>query len=282
MRLPSSDAVVLAARAGLRRRRWRAGQARSTAARATDYTDTITAQGGRGARLQDDRRRAGDGDPDDQAAAAGRRAPSPAAAASGAAKVDPAAQRARDSDARRILEDELQARGRAPGRAAEGIQQRRARAAGQRANYQKYLDRVAELQAAITRKEDDIAAHQARAAASCRRHRRCRCDRRRPARRPGARADDAAATRRSTCWRRWSRVVTPDGDCVSPTPRSRTRSACRGAAWRAARSSTGSSTPQLLRDTVAAVARNDFATSRLDAQLQAAGREPRRDRCRCT
>jgi hypothetical protein len=74
------------------------------------------------------------------------------------ARVDPAAQRARDSDARRILGDELQ---REEARLAElqreyngGEPERR----GDERNYQRYLDRVAEMKAGIARKEADIAA----------------------------------------------------------------------------------------------------------------------------
>jgi hypothetical protein len=93
--------------------------------------------------------------------------PRPAAPASGAngsaprasdAKVDPAAQRQRDSDARRILEAELR---REEERLAQlrreynnGEPERR----GDERNYQKYLDRTAELKAAVARSESDVAA----------------------------------------------------------------------------------------------------------------------------
>ena len=73
-------------------------------------------------------------------------------------RVDPAEQRARDNDARRILADELR---REEERLAamqrefnNGEPERR----GDERNYQKYLDRVAEMRAAIARKESDIAA----------------------------------------------------------------------------------------------------------------------------
>jgi len=88
----------------------------------------------------------------------------PRAGASGAAspgtnRVDPADQRARDTDARRILEAELR-------REEERLTQMKAeynngqpdRQGAEVKNYQKYLDRVAEMKAAITRKEGDIAA----------------------------------------------------------------------------------------------------------------------------
>ncbi len=89
--------------------------------------------------------------------------PSPAVASSpgakpGDARVDPAEQRARDSDARRILGDELR---REEERLTEmrrdfnnGEPERR----GDERNFAKYQDRVAEMRAALQRKESDIAA----------------------------------------------------------------------------------------------------------------------------
>jgi hypothetical protein len=90
------------------------------------------------------------------------RAATPASGAAsgrnGEGKVDPAEQRARDSDARRILTDELR---REEDRLAalkkefnNGEPERR----GDERNYQKYLDRVNEMKAAIQRKDSDIAA----------------------------------------------------------------------------------------------------------------------------
>lgn len=92
-------------------------------------------------------------------------APRPGGPASGAregrasdAKVDPAAQRQRDADARRLLEAELQ---REETRLAElereynnGQPERH----GDERNAQKYLDRVADMKSAIARKQQDIAA----------------------------------------------------------------------------------------------------------------------------
>lgn len=87
----------------------------------------------------------------------------PAASASGPVarngeRVDPAEQRARDSDARRILTDELR---REEARLAEmvrefnnGEPERR----GDERNYARYQARVAEMRAAIQRKEADLAA----------------------------------------------------------------------------------------------------------------------------
>jgi len=73
-------------------------------------------------------------------------------------RVDPAAQRARDTDARRILGDELK---REEDRLATllkdysgGEPERR----GDERNFAKYQERVAELKAAVQRKEADVAA----------------------------------------------------------------------------------------------------------------------------
>ena len=88
--------------------------------------------------------------------------PKPVASASSPrnadARVTPDEQRARDSDARRILESELKTE---EGRLAElqkeyngGEPERQ----GDERNYQKYLDRVASMKAAIARKEADVAA----------------------------------------------------------------------------------------------------------------------------
>ncbi|MFM2068974.1 MAG: hypothetical protein RLZZ584_3883 [Pseudomonadota bacterium] len=85
-----------------------------------------------------------------------------ASAASGArnegARVDPAVQRARDSDARRILEGELRKEedklAALQKDYAGGTPERR----GDEGNYAKYQERVAEMKAAIDRKQADIAA----------------------------------------------------------------------------------------------------------------------------
>ena len=73
-------------------------------------------------------------------------------------RVDPAAQRARDSDARRILAEELR---REEDRLAamqveynNGEPERR----GDERNFVRYAERVAEMKAALQRKEADIAA----------------------------------------------------------------------------------------------------------------------------
>ena len=82
-----------------------------------------------------------------------------AASASGpaATRIDPAEQRARDNDARRILEAELK---REEDRLASmrsefnnGEPERK----GDEKNYQKYTERVSDMKAALARKENDIA-----------------------------------------------------------------------------------------------------------------------------
>lgn len=94
-----------------------------------------------------------------------RAAPAPATPArpaagtrNGGERTDPAVQRARESDARAILENELR-------QAQERLAQaRREYADGQPEkqgiegrNHQRYLDRVAELKAAVSRAESDVA-----------------------------------------------------------------------------------------------------------------------------
>ena len=94
--------------------------------------------------------------------------PAPAAAASGAApvvtappgapRVNANEQRARDADARAILEVELR---KAEARQAELLKEYNNgepdKLGPETRNHQKYLDRVAELKAAIARNESDIA-----------------------------------------------------------------------------------------------------------------------------
>lgn len=83
---------------------------------------------------------------------------SPAREGRGEGRVEPAAQKQRDSDARRLLEAELR---REETRLADmqkefnnGEPERR----GDERNYQKYIDRVADLKANIARSESDVAA----------------------------------------------------------------------------------------------------------------------------
>ena len=90
----------------------------------------------------------------------------PRPAASGAAsgnngnnRVDPAEQRARDTDARRILEAELRREEeRLAAMKLEYNNGQPDRQGNEVKNFQKYLDRVADMKAAIARKEGDVAA----------------------------------------------------------------------------------------------------------------------------
>lgn len=79
-------------------------------------------------------------------------------APSGSARVDATDQRARDSDARAILETELQ---RAESRQSELLKEYNSgepdKLGPETRNYQKYLDRVADLKAGIARNDSDIA-----------------------------------------------------------------------------------------------------------------------------
>jgi hypothetical protein len=86
-------------------------------------------------------------------AQAARSGPSPTPAP----RVDSAAQRAKDADAKAILEQELR---RAEARQAELEKEynngQPDKIGGEAKNYQKYLDRVAEMKAAIERNKSDI------------------------------------------------------------------------------------------------------------------------------
>ncbi|WP_439588387.1 hypothetical protein [Hydrogenophaga sp.] len=94
-------------------------------------------------------------------APAAARATPAASPRSGGERVDSSAQRARDSDARVILEAELR-------KAEERLAQARKEYANgepekqgiESRNYQRYLDRVAELKAAVGRAENDVASIQ--------------------------------------------------------------------------------------------------------------------------
>ncbi len=92
------------------------------------------------------------------ASAAPRSASGSTAMSSGGQKVDTGEQKSRDSESRQILESELK---KAEARQAElqkeynnGEPERRG---DETRNYQKYLDRVAELKASLARNESDIA-----------------------------------------------------------------------------------------------------------------------------
>jgi hypothetical protein len=79
------------------------------------------------------------------------------AAASPSSRVDTSDQRARDADSRLILESELK---KAEARRAELLKEYNngepEKLGPETRNYQKYLDRVAELKASIARNESDI------------------------------------------------------------------------------------------------------------------------------
>jgi len=74
------------------------------------------------------------------------------------AKVDPGDQRARDSDARRILEAELKKEEDALAALKKNYNNGEPERQGDEKNYQKYADRVAEMKAALARKEADVEA----------------------------------------------------------------------------------------------------------------------------
>jgi hypothetical protein len=73
-------------------------------------------------------------------------------------RVDPVAQRQRDSDARRILENELKSEESKLAAMEKEFNGGQPERLGDEKNYQKYLDRVAEMRSAIERKQIDIAA----------------------------------------------------------------------------------------------------------------------------
>jgi hypothetical protein len=81
-----------------------------------------------------------------------------AAPSSAGTRVDSADQKARDSDARQILESELK---KAESRQGELVKEYNNgepdKQGAEGRNYQKYLDRVAELKASIARNQSDIA-----------------------------------------------------------------------------------------------------------------------------
>lgn len=94
-----------------------------------------------------------------------RRSPAPAAGGAPAAtsprpdtRVDPNEQRIRDNDARRILELELRREEEALAELKKEYNNGEPERRGDERNYQKYIDRVAELKASLARKESDVAA----------------------------------------------------------------------------------------------------------------------------
>lgn len=84
--------------------------------------------------------------------------PAPAARPPGDTRVDPAAQRARDTDARRILQEELQREEQRLAQMRSEFNNGEPERRGDERNFARYQERVAEMRAAIQRKEADIAA----------------------------------------------------------------------------------------------------------------------------
>jgi hypothetical protein len=76
----------------------------------------------------------------------------------GDGKVDAAAQRARDTDRQRILTDELRIEEERLAALKKELNNGEPERRGDERNFQKYADRVAEMKAALARKEADIAA----------------------------------------------------------------------------------------------------------------------------
>ena len=74
------------------------------------------------------------------------------------AKVDAGEQRSRDSDARKILEAELRREEAKLAEMQKEFNNGQPERLGSERNYQKYLDRVEEMKAAIARKQTDVAA----------------------------------------------------------------------------------------------------------------------------
>lgn len=73
-------------------------------------------------------------------------------------RIEPAAQRARDSDARRILADELRREEERLVIMQKDFNNGEPERRGDERNFQKYQDRVSDMKASIARKEADIAA----------------------------------------------------------------------------------------------------------------------------
>lgn len=73
-------------------------------------------------------------------------------------RVDPNAQRQRDGEARRILLDELKKEEDRLAAMQKDYNNGEPERRGDERNYQRYLDRVSEMKAALTRKEADISA----------------------------------------------------------------------------------------------------------------------------
>jgi len=84
--------------------------------------------------------------------------PSAGASRASDARVDAGEQRARDSDARKILDAELKREEAKLAELQKEFNNGEPERQGGERNYQKYLDRVEEMRAAIARKQSDVAA----------------------------------------------------------------------------------------------------------------------------
>jgi hypothetical protein len=84
--------------------------------------------------------------------------PPAGAARAGETRVDPAAQRARDTDARRILTEELKREEERLQALLKDFNGGEPERHGDERNFVKYQERVAELKASVARKEADVAA----------------------------------------------------------------------------------------------------------------------------
>jgi len=91
-------------------------------------------------------------------AGAGNPAGAAPAARSADSRIDPNAQRLRDTDARRILSEELRADEERLATLQREYNNGEPERRGDERNFQRYADRVAEMKAGILRKEADIAA----------------------------------------------------------------------------------------------------------------------------
>lgn len=85
-------------------------------------------------------------------------APVPSVNRGEGSKVEANEQKARDTDARRILEDELKKEEAQLAALQKEYNNGEPERRGDEKNYQKYQDRVAEMKASIARKESDVAA----------------------------------------------------------------------------------------------------------------------------
>jgi hypothetical protein len=73
-------------------------------------------------------------------------------------KVDPSTQQQRDAGRRKILEQELANEEQLLEQAKKDLAEQESTRLGNERNYQKYVDRTADLKASIARKESDVAA----------------------------------------------------------------------------------------------------------------------------